>query len=310
MSEPLRLGPAEVGALLGLREEAAERHLARCAPDLRYVTLSREERDATVLRVVQTLQSGDLQRAGPARSPVWEAGWRENLEEIRKQGFRSDLLRPRYFRRDLVRYDGDWVRPLGPLFETDLFGVIRGAVFERYLSDSESIVELGCGTGANLLDLAELCPRAELVGCDWATSSQELLDVISAEIGREIRGVHFDMFDPHGSAPLPGGKGCSVLTVHAFEQLGVDFGPMLEYLLALAPERCVQIEPVAELYDPDALHDWLALEYHRRRGYLDGYLDALRALERAGRVEIEEARRVRFGSLFHEGYNLLVWRVR
>ena len=71
---------------------------------------------------------------------------------------------------------------------------------------------------------------------------------------------------------------------------------------------CVHLEPLVELYDEDSLFDYPAIRYHRKRGYLDGYLTALRKLEREGRAEILDTRRLQFGSFFQEGYSLVMWK--
>jgi hypothetical protein len=98
-----------------------------------------------------------------------------------------------------------------------------------------------------------------------------------------------------------------VITLHAMEQLGGGFAPMLDYLLSVRPGICLHLEPIAELYDPALLFDWLALRYHEKRNYLSGFLTALRAREAEGALTIHEVRRLRFGSVFHEGYSLVVW---
>ena len=92
------------------------------------------------------------------------------------------------------------------------------------------------------------------------------------------------------------------------EQLGDKFGPFLEFLLRQKVHRVVHLEPIAELYDPKALLDFLALVYHRHRNYLSGYLTQLRNLEDDGKISIEVLKRIYFGSRFHEAYTMLVWK--
>ena len=68
------------------------------------------------------------------------------------------------------------------------------------------------------------------------------------------------------------------------------------------------MEPIEDLYDEDNLADYLALRYHRKRGYLSGFLPRLRTLETEGKIRILEIRRMFFGSLYHEGYSFVVWK--
>ena len=102
--------------------------------------------------------------------------------------------------------------------------------------------------------------------------------------------------------------GFGAVTVLAMEQLGRSWGPFLDYLLAKRPSVCVHLEPLFELYDSNNLLDWLAMSYHRKRGYLEGFLPAVRKLETEGRADIIDVRRLYFGSFMHEGYSVLVWR--
>ena len=99
----------------------------------------------------------------------------------------------------------------------------------------------------------------------------------------------------------------AVLTIHALEQLGADWQPFLDYLRSQKPLLCVHIEPLEELYDESA-HDQACLAYHRKRGYLVGYLTRLRELERLGEAEILEVTKSPFGGMNHDAYSVLVWR--
>jgi hypothetical protein len=58
-----------------------------------------------------------------------------------------------------------------------------------------------------------------------------------------------------------------------------------------------------ELYE-DNLLDYLAVQYHRKRGYLEGYLGAV--IDSG--AEIIELKRNNFGSLYHDAYSVLVWK--
>lgn len=264
------------------------------------------ERDAVILRVLRTLAEGAGAVAGPERLGRWESGWDENLQAVRREGFRPDLLEPRYFRADVARWNGGYVVPEQPRFEHDLFGVLRRLVFATWCADADTVVELGCGTGANLVALAAQCPGVTGIGGDWTTASQGLLAEAARATGHRLRGVRFDMFHP-AQAGLRLDRDTVVLTVHALEQLGTRFQPLLDWLVAAGPRRGVHVEPILELYDDAQLLDVLARDYHRRRGYLDGFLPALRRLADVGRIRIVAERRVRLGSLFHEAYSIVVW---
>jgi SAM-dependent methyltransferase len=302
MPETQTLAAADLAAALDVAPDV----VGPLPHDFRHARLTGAERDAVVLRVLRTIADGPGAVAGPARQTRWESGWRENLDAVRRDGFDLARLAPRYFRPDVVRWNGDYVAPERAAFEHDLFAVLRRVVFARWCADAARVVELGCGTGANLVALTEQYPTVEAVGADWTEASQALLAEAARATGRALRGVRFDMFHP-ARAALPIDRAAVVLTVHALEQLGTGFRPLLDWLLARRPRRVVHVEPIVELYDDGLLLDALARDYHRRRGYLDGYLPALERLAAEGAIRLHVARRVRFGSLFHEAYSLVVW---
>ncbi|MEO7157799.1 MAG: hypothetical protein ABI039_09570 [Vicinamibacterales bacterium] len=123
-----------------------------------------------------------------------------------------------------------------------------------------------------------------------------------------ITGRRFDFFNPDPTLALEPGSG--MLTFGALEQIGPQHDRWLEFVLAQRPLICVDVAGIEELYDEHDLADYLGLAYHRRRGYLAGYLTALRRLETAGRIEILAAHRHRFGNQFDDPYSYVAWRPR
>jgi hypothetical protein len=168
------------------------------------------------------------------------------------------------------------------------------------------VSEFGCGTGHNLLALSRQHPNTVLVGFDWAESAVKAVNRLLADHDVNIIGKRFDFFSPGPALKFIRGSG--VLTVGALEQVGSRFGAFLSFLLSCRPAVCVHMEPVVELYDEGESFDHLAACYHRMRGYLEGYLPALRRLEKARRAEILAVKRNFFGSLYHEAYTCIAWR--
>ncbi len=273
--------------------------------DFRYEDVLGEERDTCIQKAIEILDA-ELPVAGPGEIERWEKGWKEVLDSFRSSGASLDKLTPQYFKYHLLRLRGNYIRAHGVKFEEAFYTVVRYYLFKRYLKDAPAIMEFGCGIGTSLLMLSELYPDKILIGCDWATASQEILHELSARGGKRIRGINFNMFAPDGGVPFAAGS--AVLTLAAMEQLGGKFEPFLEYLLANSPSVCVHLEPLLELYDPARLFDYLAVRYHRKRNYLEGFLPRLEQLEQDGRVEILLCRRLYFGSFFNEGYSLVVWK--
>ena len=65
---------------------------------------------------------------------------------------------------------------------------------------------------------------------------------------------------------------------------------------------------MAEFLDENKLVDFLSIEYFKSRNYLSGFYSHLVELERLGKIEILEKKRLYSGSYFIEGHSLVVWK--
>lgn len=180
----------------------------------------------------------------------------------------------------------------GNTHEHDQFVQLRDALFRKYFYGLTEIVELGCGVGENLLAL----PDRRLRGYDWS----------AAAVARcRAKGIDAEVFDMFTPTPVHL-KGCGVFTVHAFEQLGENWFRMAFALRDAKPAVVVHIEPLYELYDPLDLEDFLSMKYHEARGYLRGFLPALKDWGKY--VDILEITKATFGNIHHRAYSTVVWR--
>jgi hypothetical protein len=306
---PQSLAERDLASLLAVSVEDVRSATGGVLPELHCTFLTGESRDLAILGVLHELDR-DLRIVGGGDGTVWDSGWGEVLADVRRQGFRLEVLIPHYFRGQMVlRLGGEYVTAKTASFVTDLDLLLRRLVFRRHLVDTSRLVEIGCGSGLNLLLARELCPTAELHGADWAQASVEILALAESTVGN-LTGSRFNMLTLEGEAALPIDGGTTVLTVHALEQLGSAVQSLLDLLLQRRPKLCVHLEPLAELYDPSKLFDHLALRYHTKRNYLTGFLSTLDRLAEMSRIEILDRHRFGFGSQFHEAYSLVVWRPR
>lgn len=267
-----------------------------------------DHRDAIMLQVLNHL---DLQAPKPVNSPErrgdWESCWSGNLDNYVRSSYDRSRLVPDFIRpAEVLRLSQDYVLPRSATFELDFFRIQRAYLFYRYFSQCRAVSEFGCGSGFNLVALSDQIPHLSLCGLDWSRASAELVSLAGQTQRLKLDGRVFDFFHPDPSYSLATGTG--VLTVCALEQTGSGFGTFLDWLIGQRPAICVHIEPLAELYDESNQSDYLALRYHRKRGYLEGFLTRLRNLESQGILEIVEVNRPYFGSLYHEGYSWVVWR--
>lgn len=299
----------DFAALFGLRELPKACAALAAGRDYAYEAPTGAARDRIIRRVLAEVDSDKATRVGEHRAAIWESCWHDNLDKFVQAGYDAGKLVPDFFKPDQpMRLKQDYIVPRNPRFELEFFEVCRAFLFERFFAEVDAVYEFGCGSGFNLLALARQMPGKKLVGLDWSRSSNEMLNVMGQKSGFAISGRHFDFFAPDAQVKL--GPAAGVLTMAALEQVGPRHGAFLDYLLQGAPRVVVNMEPLAELYDDGQLVDHLALRYHRKRGYLEGFLTTLRDLEGKRRIEILDVRRFFFGSLYHEAYSYVAWRPR
>ena len=303
------LNLADFSTLLGCSYESISKYVADriLEADFSYYEFDRKERDSVVLKVVSRIASGELTKVGEHRHKVWDEGWQENLHKFASEGFSLESLIPRFIHPEpVIRLRSNYVRANNPRFELFFHDVARRWLYENFMADASAIYEFGSGSAYNLVAIADMAPQVKLVGLDWAPSAVELANLIGQKRNLQLHGRRFDLFAPDESLHL--GHSDAVLTVCALEQVGTRHEAFLQFLLRKKPQVCVHMEPLMDLYDPDNLVDYLAIQYHSARGYLRGFLPRLKELDTQGRIEIVAAHRMHFGSLFHEGYSYVVWR--
>jgi len=259
---------------------------------MKYKLLNKAETDKVIIRIMETLLDPTLPTTRTSKAR-FEKGWAENLKA-------GDII-PRYFGKHKVnRLNGKFVIGFSKHYERDMLYSIVDELAQKYLKDYETICEFGCGTGHNLVHIRESYPDKRYIGYDWTTSSQKILQANGME------GYNFDFFEPDLSLKLP--KDSAVLTVAALEQTYTRFEQFLKYLFKQKPAIVVHIEPIPELLDKDNLLDYLSIKYMEKRKYLTDYLTTLRHLDKVGKIKLLEARRSGVGSLFIDGYSIIVWK--
>jgi hypothetical protein len=271
-----------------------------------YAPIAGTARDQLLLGILTRIDSPALPEAGQHRAADWERGWQENLDDFVASGFSHRTLVPKYYKNNVpVRLSGDYVQPAQADFVYAFTDIFRAWLYREFLGDFNAVHEFGCGTGYNLVQLAGIYPEKSLVGYDWARPSQQLLTVVAEKVGLRVRGRHFDFFNPDPSIAFE--PNSAVMTFGALEQAGANHGAYLEFLMARRPALCVDVIGIEELYDETDFSDYLALRYHRRRGYLSGYLTRLREFEAAGRIRILTTHHQRFGTLYDDPHSYVVW---
>ena len=275
--------------------------------DFKYEEMAESERDGWLKKIVEVLLDEVVIKAGQHRLNQWDDGWGANLAKF-KATKNLESLNPGYHGKyPVLRLKQQFIKPLSEGFERNSLYLIEDWLFDKYLRKAETIYEFGCGTGHNLFHLRQINPAARLYGLDWSASSQKIMEEVKqAGLDTNIYGRQFDFFHPDFNFALR--PNAYVYTVAALEQIGDKFLPWLDYLRSNKPKLCFHIEPLAEFLDPNNLLDCLSLAYFKKRNYLSGYAAHLKALAATGEIVIMEAKRSYIGSLFIDGYSVMVWR--
>lgn len=264
-------------------------------------------RDQIILGVLRHLDSDKPTKVGEHRADIWESCWADNLRRFAGAAHDPNKLVPEFIGTGKpVRLRQNYVLPRKAEFEADFLKVCRAYLFDTFFREAGSVYEFGCGSGFNLVALSEQLPGKSLYGLDWSKSSNDTVNLLRTTLGIDITGRRFDFFNPDTTLRLEPGSG--VLTMCALEQVGARHERFLQYLISQRPRICVHMEPLVDLYDESDLIDYLAIRYHRKRGYLEDFIPRLRQLAAAGVIEIIDIRRMRFGSLYHEGYSYVAWK--
>lgn len=282
------------------------RHLIE-KTDFTYKKLEGIERDKVILEVCEKIESDQQVIGASERYRSWQNGWGENLREFIESGYNLRKLTPKFIRPNrILRLRQDYILPNNSYFELDFLSILRLWLFEKYFGNFDSIYEFGCGTGFNLVALAQLYPNKSLCGLDFVNSSVELVNEIGRAYNWNIAGLPFDMLSPDGNLHIE--KDTAIFTFGSIEQLASKFEAFLQFLLNQPPAICLHIEPIIELYEEDNFIDYLAIKFHKKRGYTENFLPSLRDLEKQGKIEILNVKRSFFGSLYMEGYSMIIWR--
>jgi len=272
-----------------------------------YRELKEDERDQVILDIFKKIESGELSVAGKKKQGRWRKGWQEILKDFIDSNYNIAKLSPQYMKpAHFIRLNQDYVMPKDSMFEFKWLNVFRIWFFKKYLKDVDNIYEFGCGTGCNLVALANLFPKKKLYGLDWVKAPLNIIKLLAKRYNYNIEGHLFNIFSPDESLNFP--QNSAVLTFDALEQIGPNYERFLNFLLKKAPTLCLNVEPITELYDEYNLVDYLAIKFQKKRNYLEGYLNRLNELEDEGKIEIIKIKKVSFGGLYHDPYSYIVWK--
>lgn len=272
-----------------------------------YEELSEEEYLEAIEKIKNSIKNPPT-ISGKHRAKDWENGWTENKKLFLKEKNARSLI-PKYFGKfPYVRWNKNLIKTLNKDFEYNMLSLLEYQIFSKYFSNYKNIYEFGCGTGHNLLRVKEVKPDCKLYGLDWASSSQELLNILSEEGIMKCESTKFDFFQPEYSLEIK--ESSAIYTIAALEQIGSNYKNFVDFLLEKKPDICVNVEPIIELFNDSNIElDQLCVQYCESRNYLNGFLTYLKELESQNKIQIIENKRNYIGSFFLEGYSTIIWKI-
>lgn len=277
--------------------------------NLEYETLNKNERDLTILSIINHLNDTLIQ-AGEHRLNQWEKGWSEN-SDLLKKGKSTFNLVPKYFGKNkIMRWNGDFIKSDIENFDYKQLIIFVDSYLHQYVGHKfENLFEFGCGPSYHLLRFGNFNNEINLIGLDWTKSSQDIINEINnLGINNKIKGYNFDFFNPDYDIDIPSNS--AIFTCSALEQIGTSYKKFIDFIISKKPDLCINFEPMTEFLDEDILIDKLSILYSKKRNYLDGYLSYLEELHQQGKIEIILKNRLYGGSIYLEGYPIVIWKVK
>lgn len=276
--------------------------------DMRYESIEGDEEKQVILDILKKIDKDSQKIGAQERIAVWYNGWEENLNDFITSKEESAIV-PKFIRPNkIIRFGGKYIKPKNSFFEKNLCKLIQFYIYHTFISeDIENVYEFGCGSGFNLLALSKIREDVNLYGSDFVQSAVDLINEMANHYDIKMRGDIFDMIEPDYNYDIKNNS--CIFTFGAVEQLASKFENFVDYLLVKKPKVCFHIEPTVEFYDEKNLFDYLAIKFHKQRGYSEGFVPYLKKLEEEGKIEIDTLHRFNFGSKFMEGYQLVAWRV-
>ena len=270
---------------------------------LKYRDLSSNENKKIFDLLKTTLKEKRLNKSGKKYKKKWNDGWNENLNLLKKK--RENSLIPKYFNKyKYARIGGKIYKTETNFFDYKLLKLITSYIFIKYFKNSRNILEFGAGTGHNLVNLSRFNKSAKLHALDWAQETKKICDILKRDI--KIEGHTFDYFNPKVNFSLD--KDWSCFTIASLEQVGLNYKKFIDFIIKKKPKLVVNLEPIAELLDKNNELENLSIKYFLKRNYLKDYLNYLKKMEKKKKIKIIKTRKSYFGSLYINGYSLVVWK--
>lgn len=183
-------------------------------------------------------------------------------------------------------------------------------VLAQAAGDTDTLVELGSGSGRNLFTLARSGHWKRVVGLELSSTGLEVTRRIAEHFAIDnVESGRIDLLDPasEGFARL---RGAVVFTFYCLEQLPSHTETVLRNLADAGVRRVILIEPTLELFKWWRLKDLATIMYVWRQDYQRTLVQAVRTLATTGKAHIIDVRRLHFAPTCRNDPTLIVWEPR
>lgn len=169
------------------------------------------------------------------------------------------------------------------------------------------VVELGCGAGINLINIAANC-AIRAVGCELSPAAVSLISQIASDTGLPIEAVRRN-YMKDSISDLAKGEDWALMTVHSIEQTPEIDASWIERILdeELPPKVGIHMEP---LHVPGGQFAAECKRYAEINDYNREFMETIRRAEARGLIQIDVLDPRIIGSQAHNPTTLLVWRPR
>jgi SAM-dependent methyltransferase len=180
-------------------------------------------------------------------------------------------------------------------------------ILSNYTEHASELVELGCGTGYNILSLARTGYWRKIYGYDISETGITTARTVAGRFG--LRNCNFNLLDltniDYETSRLLRGK--TVFTYYCMEQLKHQTGKVIQGLLSAGVRRVVHIEPATEMLRLASCRDWITRLYIFRNDYQDNLLKTLHAFESHHRLKILDSYRLFYAPTIRHDPMLVCW---
>ncbi len=113
----------------------------------------------------------------------------------------------------------------------------------KFVKDTDTILELGCGNGKHLFELRNRGFKGNLYGFELSKNAIELAKTLDEKFKTNI---NFQVFDITQKIPDTF-TGSTIFTVGVTEQIKYDIDKVIENIIAINPKQVIHMEDVHEL---------------------------------------------------------------